>query len=131
MKEKLAEQKLPVEKEQNLAGPDIVPNGAHFGMIQMPQDLLPAPSAQRIVQWVNRDGKLSVYVSENAYHRIEALQWLYKLERIAYDQSIAKGGFVLSPVKSRIHWLRFTEDFTKTMKGVRVNPETDQLEDVN
>lgn len=109
--------------------PDIVPNGAYFGLIQMPQDLLPAPAAQRIVQWVNRDGKLSVYVSENAYQRIEAITWLDKLIRLSHQGSLAKGAAALFPIKGRIHWLRFTKDFCNTTKGKRVSPETD-LEEV-
>lgn len=106
----------------------IYPNGAHFGIIQLPGDLLPKPAAQRIVQWVNREGKLNVYVSENAYQRTELITWYDKLMRLSYQHSISKGAIALSPTKARIHWCRFTEDFCKTRSGERVNPETDQVE---
>lgn len=117
------------KKENNEAAdfkaPEIVPNGAHFGIVQFPQDLKPPPSAQRIVQWVNRNGTLSVYISENAYHRHEAFAWMDKLFRDSYRESIAKGATALTPIKGRIHWCRFTEEFCIKLKGERINPETD------
>lgn len=106
----------------------IFPNGAHFGIIQLPGDLLPKPAAQRIVQWVNRDGQLRVYISENAYQRTELITWYDKLMRLSYQHSISKGGAALAPVRGRIHWCRFTEDFCKKRRGARVDPETDQPE---
>lgn len=97
--------------------------------MQLPQDVLPKPSAQRIVQWVNRDGKLQVYITEGAYERGEVQEWFYRLMKEGYAQSFPHGGMVLRPTKLRIHWCRFTEDFLKTRKGERVNPETDQPEE--
>lgn len=106
----------------------IYPNGAHFGIIQLPGDILPKPSAQRIVQWVNRAGQMSVYISENAYVRNECITWFDRLMRISYQHSISKGSMALTPQKARIHWCRFTEEFCKKRKGERINPETDKPE---
>lgn len=110
--------------EEIVQDQEIYPNGAHFGVIQLPIDLLPKPSAQRIIQWVNRNGKLDVYVSENAFIRAELLEHLHRMIRIGYQESVQKGGGSLHPIKTRLHWCRFTEQFCKTGKGPRVNPET-------
>lgn len=106
----------------------IFPNGAHFGIIQLEIDLYPKPVAQRIVQWVNRNGPLQCYVTENAYQRTELITWFDKLMRLSYQQSISKGSGFLTPIKGRIHWCRFTENFAKGKKGERINPETDEPE---
>lgn len=113
---------------------EIFPNGLHFGIIQLARDLNPQPAAQRIVQWVNRDGALKAYVSENAYHRTELFTILDKLSRMAYDASIRRGGAYLMPVRTRIHWHEFKEDFLKGEPEAlkpehRVNPETDKPEE--
>lgn len=116
--------------EQTQNNPDeVFPNGAHFGMIQLPQDLNPKPSAQRIIQWANRGGALKVYVSENAYQRAECITWFDRLVRLSYQHSISKGQMTLCPIKGRIHWLRFSADFCQTRKGERINPETDAPEE--
>lgn len=123
----MAKKKNEAESPQN--DPEMIfPNGAHFGVIQLPADLLPKPAAQRIVQWVNRDGALNVYVSENAYQRTELITWYDKLMRQSYQNSISKGCAFLSPTKGRIHWCRFSEEFCKTRRGERVNPETNEKE---
>jgi hypothetical protein len=106
---------------------EIAPNGAHFGVIQLPRDLIPHPAAQRIVQWVNRNGELKAYVSESAYHRSELKSWFDKLFRESYSASISKGAAALLPVKSRIHWRRFHPDFLSgsVIEGERIDPTTD------
>jgi hypothetical protein len=112
----------------------LYPQGVHFGIIQLERDLLPKPAAQRIVQWVNRNGELKCYVSENAYHRAELIDIFDKLYRLSYQQSISKGSPCLYPVKGRIHWTFFTESFCKGGDSARINPETDAAEvdlDVN
>lgn len=86
---------------------------------------MPKPSAQRIVQWVNREGSLSCYVTENAFHRSELITWYDKLMRLSYQQSISHDYVALKPIKGRIHWCRFTEEFFKKRRGERINPETD------
>ncbi len=117
------------EEKTALSSTDqIFPNGAHFGIVQLPGDLIPKPSAQRIVQWVNRGGQLSCYITENAYVRSELITWYDKLMRLNYQLSIAKGGACLSAIKGKIHWCRFTEEFLRTQKGERIDPETDQPE---
>ena len=116
-------------KKQETQTQEIYPKGAHFGVIQLPVDLLPAPSAQRIVQWVNRDGILEVYVTASAYVRAELLEHLHRLIRIGYQESIRKGADTFHPIKSKIHWCRFTEAFCRSGHGPRVNPETGELEE--
>jgi len=106
----------------------IFANGACFGVIQLEIDLMPKPSAQRIVQLVNYNGRLVQYVSENAYHRSELIDIFDKLYRASYQQSISKGAVALLPIKGRLHWKLFTVDFCKTGKGDRVNPETGETE---
>lgn len=118
------EQKAPINDPEG-----IFPNGTHLGIVQLPRDLMPKPSAQRIVQWVNRMGELRAYVTESAYHRTELITWYDKLMRLSYQNSISRGSYALTPVKGRIHWCRFTEKFTKTGKGERINPETDLPEE--
>ena len=115
-------------KEQINEIQDIFPNGSHFGVVQLPRDYLPKPSAQRIVQWVNLNGKLRVYITENAYVRTELITWYDKLMRMSYQNSISKNELALRPTKGRIHWVRFTEEFLKSGKGERINPETDEPE---
>src|SRR4051812_29868467 len=115
---------------------EMTPNGLHFGIVQLPRDLLPPPAAQRIVQWVNRDGVLKAYISENAYHRTELFTILDKLTRLTYDNSIRRGGAFLMPVRTRIHWHTFNLEFLtgddEALKPEhRVNPETDEPEDEN
>lgn len=107
----------------------IFPNGVHWGVIQLERDLTPHPAAQRLIQWVNKNGVLKVYVSESAYHRTEIKMWFDKFFRDSYSSSISKGGVALGPVKGRIHWLEFNEEFVLTGKGLRMNPETDEPEE--
>ncbi len=111
---------------------DIFPNGAHFGVIQLPRDLDPKPAAQRIVQWVNNNGKLNCYISENAYHRVELKALLWKLMfDDGYATSIARGAATLLAIKGRIHWHRFTAEFCQSVENNpanRINPETDEPE---
>lgn len=107
----------------------IFPNGAHLGVVQLPIDIAPRPSAQRLVQWVNRNGELECYISENAYAKNELFYWWDRLFRMTYQTSIAKGSVALGPIKARIHWCLFTEDFCKTGRGERMNPETGFPED--
>lgn len=129
-KKKQPEAKPEEKAEEKVNDPTAVyPNGAHFGIVQLPGDLLPKPSAQRIVQWVNRNGKVDVYISENAYVRNECITWFDKLLRLSYQHSISRGSLALSPQKARLHWCRFTEDFCKKRRGERVNPETDKPEE--
>lgn len=106
----------------------VFPTGVHFGIIQLPMDLNPKPCAQRITQLVNRDGTLQAYISENAYHRAELIDIFDKLYRLSYQQSISKGSISLFPVKGRLHWKRFTEEFCLAGDGDRINPETDEKE---
>lgn len=110
---------------------EIAPNGAHFGVVQLPRDLKPAPAAQRIVQWVNWDGVLKAYVTESAYHRTELKSFFDLLFRKAYTAGISKGAASLLPVKGRIHWHRFEPDFLSgtNTDTERVNPETDGPEE--
>lgn len=112
-------------KKKDPESTEIFAKGPHFSIIQLPQDLLPKPPAQRIIQLVNKDGKLTTYVSENAYHRAELITWFDRLIRLAYQFSISKGAAHLFAIKGRIHWCKFTEDFCRTLKGPRINPETD------
>lgn len=120
----MAKKKSEAAKAVN--DPDaIFPEGAHFGIIQLPGDLMPKPAAQRLIQWVNRHGQLSVYISENAYQRTELITWFDRLMRLSYQHSISKGGASLAPTKGRIHWARFDEKFCRTRKGERIDPETD------
>ncbi len=111
----------------------VFPNGVHFGILQLPRDLMPAPAAQRIVQWVNRDGVLKAYISENAYQKTELFTILDKLTRMAFANSIARGGAHLMPVRTRIHWHEMTVPFLKgetdALKAEnRINPESDTPE---
>lgn len=117
------------EAEKPAEGEQIFPNGTHFGIIQLERDLSPKPAAQRIVQFVNRDGKLQAYVSENAYQRSECIDIFDKLYRYAYQQSISKGSVALLPVKGRLHWHRFTAEFCIGKPSERVSPETDKAEE--
>jgi len=106
------------------AQPDfIAPGGAHFTIIQLPIDLQPKPSAQRIVMLVNAQGQLKSYVTENAYIRVECFEVFEKLVRQAYAGSVARGGTSLYPQPTRLHWCHFTEEFCLTGKGPRVSPE--------
>jgi hypothetical protein len=50
---------------------------------------------------------------------------LDKLQRTAYQVSIARGAPCLYPIKGKIHWCEFTAGFGMTGKGPRLNPETD------
>lgn len=128
--------KKKAEEEEVVENPmqgRLFPNGVHYGIVQLPRDLLPRPSAQRIVQWVNRDGVLKCYISEGAYVREEALRHLDKLIRMSYAQSIAHGSPCLYPVRTRIHWREFTEGFVlgnadAMNEKLRINPETDEEE---
>lgn len=97
--------------------------------MQLAIDTKDRPSAQRIIQWVNKGGELSAYISENAYFRAECLETLYSLIRQSYDQSIPKGSSALIPYKGRFHWCEFTEEFAKTGKGERVLPESGEPEE--
>jgi hypothetical protein len=107
------------------------PQGSHFGIVQLERDLYPKPTAQRIIQWVNRNGEITAYISENAYHRAELMEIFYKLQRMSYDRSITKGSVALNPVKGRYHWHYFSKEFALgegvTPEG-RVDPETDKAE---
>lgn len=125
----MAKKKAEAEVQQPANDPEaLFPNGAMFGIIQLPIDLLPKPAAQRIVQLVNRNGELRVYMSENAYQRTELITWYDRLMRLSYQNSITKGGASLAPTKARIHWIRFTEEHCKKGRGERINPETDTPE---
>ena len=106
----------------------IFPNGVHFGIVQLERDILPSPPAQRIVQWVNRNGKLKAYISANAYMKSELFPLFDKLVRMSYAGSISHGSVALIPVRTRINWFEFTEDFLKGGDGYRINPETDEEE---
>jgi hypothetical protein len=123
--------KVKDELEVVQPGEAILPNGCHFGVVQLMRDLSPHPAAQRIVQWVNRNGEIKAYISESAYHRTELKSWFDKLFRDSYSASISKGGAALSPVKSRLHWIRFEPGFLtgQVAKPERVNPETDGPEE--
>lgn len=107
----------------------IFPNGVHFGIVQLERDILPSPPAQRIVQWVNRNGKLKAYISANAFMKSELFTHFDKLVRMAYNNSIVHGTIALVPVRTRLNWFEFTEEFLKGGEGTRVNPETDEEEE--
>lgn len=111
----------------------IFPNGMSLGTIQLERDLNPKPSGWRITQLVNRDGKYSAYVSENAYQRSECTEIYRFLYELSKQNSLEKGAVSLFPVKSRFHWKRFTIPFCLTGEGERINPETDkpEAEEVN
>jgi hypothetical protein len=121
------------KSEELDAQPDqtgVFPPGAHFGVIQLPIDLLPKPSAQRIVQFIHdaQEGRLRCYITENAYHRAELITHFDKLLRRGYETSISKGAISLNPLKTKLHWCEFTEEFCKTGKGPRIDPETNAPE---
>lgn len=125
----MAKKKSEAKVEEPVNDPEtLIANGALFGIIQLPIDLLPKPAAQRIVQQVNRNGELRVYMSENAYQRTELITWYDRLMRLSYQNSITKGGATLAPTKARIHWIRFSEENCKKGRGERINPETDTPE---
>ena len=112
-KRKKAEEKdiTPAAETPPPATQEIFPNGAHFGVVQLPIDLMPKPAAQRIVQWVNRDGKLEVYITENAYHRNEMITWYDKLMRLSYQHSISKGSSALFPVRAAFTGVSLRKSF--------------------
>jgi hypothetical protein len=109
---------------------DIAPNGMYMGVVQLPRDLSPRISTQRIVQWVNRNGQLKAYITESAYHRTECKMWFDKLFRESWSQSLTRGAASLLPVKSKIHWVRFEPSFLKgeNQSPERIDPMTDEVE---
>lgn len=108
----------------------VLANGASFKLVQLAFDLLPKPSAQRIIQSVNTDGVLVDYVSENAYHRAEAFEIMFKLMRDSYAKSIAKGSVTMFPIKGKQHWHVLTESFCQDgTRSERMNPESGKQED--
>lgn len=107
----------------------VLANGASFKLVQLAFDLLPKPAAQRIVQSVNTDGVLVDYISENAYHRAEAFEIMFKIMRDSYAKSIQKGSATMFPHKGKYHWILLTSSFCdKEIKGERMNPETGKPE---
>lgn len=108
----------------------VFPTGVHFGAVQLPIDLQPKPSAQRIVQFFHTaDQGLRCYISENAFIRSELFMIMDRMFKESYRKSIAKGSVALLPVKMRLHWCEFTEEFCATGKGLRIDPETGKPED--
>lgn len=97
----------------------------------MIRDLSPAPAAQRIVQIVNDNGQMAVYITESAYHRSELKSIFDFLFRKSYTAGISKGAVGLMPVKGQIHWHKFEPDFLsgKNTKTPRLNPETGKPEE--
>lgn len=109
----------------------LAPKGAFYSIIQLPIDLQPKPSAQRILLMLNMGDEITTYVSENAYIRVELFELYNGLQRQAYNESIMRGAPALIPQPTKIHWCRFTEDFAKTGAGPRVEPHKDFLEAFN
>lgn len=108
----------------------VMTNGAKFGFTQLARDLLPSPAAQRIIQLVNNNGVLTEYITENAYHRAEAIDIFDKLvARYAYGESITKGAATLLPVKWKIHWVLATDEFLSVGGHPdRMDPSTGEVE---
>ncbi len=116
-----------VEKENQdtpQSGP-IVPFGSFWRFVQLTIDLLPKPTAARILQFVYYpSGKTLVLVSENAFHRSELIEKGFALMRTSFDSGNTNEFMGMPPHKGKIHWCEFTEEFCKTGKGPRIDPET-------
>jgi len=106
----------------------IAPNGAFFGVMTLPMDAVGTPKTHRIVQMVIDGGQYRTYISENAYMRSELKDKFYAVERAAFEFFARFNAPILNPIKTRIHWCEFTEEFLKTGKGPRVNPENGEAE---
>lgn len=107
----------------------IYPLGAFFSVIQLPNDLMPKPPAQRILQMVHsQEHGLKCYISENAYQRSELIDHYDRLMRQSYMGSVSKGTSQLAPLRGKIHWCEFTVEFCEKLSGPRIDPATNAPE---